>query len=106
MSAGLTNAAGAPEPAVPASVAFLGPAGTFTEEALLGEADLAGVEVLPMATIGDVLDSAHLGEVAAGFVPIENSIEGTVSETVDHLIFSSDLLIQREVVLDIHLHLL
>jgi prephenate dehydratase len=91
---------------LPGRIAFLGPAGTFTEEALLGEEDLAGAEVVPMATIGDVLDAAHLGEVEAGFVPIENSIEGTVSETVDHLIFSSDLLIQREVVLDIHLHLL
>jgi prephenate dehydratase len=90
----------------PATIAFLGPAGTFTEEALLGESDLAAAEVVPMATIGDVLDAAHVGEVAAGFVPIENSIEGTVSETVDHLIFSSDLLIQREVVLDIHLHLM
>ena len=91
---------------IPGTIAFLGPAGTFTEEALLGEADLATAEVVPMATIGDVLDAAHLGVVEAGFVPIENSIEGTVSETVDHLIFSSDLLIQREVILDIHLHLL
>jgi prephenate dehydratase len=90
----------------PTTIAFLGPAGTFTEEALLAEADLAQAEVVPMPTIADVLDAAHRGEVEAGFVPIENSIEGTVSETVDHLIFSSDLLILREVVLDIHLHLL
>ena len=39
------------------------------------------------------------------FVPIENSIEGAVNATVDSLVFEVDLLIQREVVLDIHLHL-
>ena len=39
------------------------------------------------------------------FVPIENSIEGAVNATVDSLIFEVDLLIQREVVLDVHIHL-
>jgi len=39
-------------------------------------------------------------------VPIENSIEGTVPVTLDHLVFESELLIQAESVLDIHLHLL
>ncbi len=87
-------------------VAFLGPPGTFTEEALLGQHDVASIEPVAMATIGDVLTATHDGEVDAGFVPIENSIEGTVSATIDHLIFDSDLLIQREVVLDIHLHLM
>ena len=41
-----------------------------------------------------------------GFVPIENAIEGTVSATIDGLIFDVDLYIQREVVMDIHLHLM
>ena len=41
------------------------------------------------------------GEVDLGFVPIENSIEGTVNFTQDALVFDHDLLIQREVVLDI-----
>jgi prephenate dehydratase len=90
----------------PATVAFLGPPGTFTEEALLGEPDLAGAELVPLPTIGDVLDATHEGRVDAGFVPIENSIEGTVAATIDHLVFDADLLLQREVVLDVHLHLL
>jgi prephenate dehydratase len=90
----------------PATVAFLGPPGTFTEEALLGEPDLAAAELVPMTTIGEVLDATHEGTVDAGFVPIENSIEGTVAATIDHLIFDADLLLQREVVLDVHLHLL
>ena len=41
-----------------------------------------------------------------GFVPIENAIEGTVSATIDGLIHDVDLHIQREVVMDIHLHLM
>jgi prephenate dehydratase len=90
----------------PGTVAFLGPPGTFTEEALLGEPDLASAGLVPMSTIGEVLDATHEGRVEAGFVPIENSIEGTVAATIDHLIFDADLLLQREVVLDVHLHLM
>ena len=41
------------------------------------------------------------GEVDLGFVAIENSIEGTVNLTLDALAFDHDLLIQREVVLDV-----
>jgi prephenate dehydratase len=90
----------------PTSIAFLGPPGTFTEEALLGQPDLAAVRLVPMATIGEVLAATHDGLVEGGFVPIENSIEGTVSATLDHLVFDAELLIQREVVLDVHLHLI
>jgi prephenate dehydratase len=46
------------------------------------------------------------GSADLGFVPIENSIDGTVNAIVDSLIFDVDLLIQREVVLDIHMHLM
>ena len=49
----------------------------------------------------DVLDAVERGEVDLGFVPIENSIEGTVNLTQDALAFDHELLIQREVVLDI-----
>jgi prephenate dehydratase len=41
-----------------------------------------------------------------GFVPIENAIEGTVNATLDGLIFDYQLLVQREVVVDVHLHLM
>jgi prephenate dehydratase len=93
-------------PQVPATVGFLGPPGTFTEEALLGQPDLARAQLVAMATIGEALAAAHDGTVEAAFVPIENSIEGTVSATLDHLVFDADLLIQREVVLDVHLQLI
>ena len=82
-------------------IGYFGPAGTFTEQALLTQSDLAGCELVPFRTVPDVLDAVDRGEVSLGFVPIENSIEGTVNFTQDALVFDHDLLIQREVVLDI-----
>lgn len=88
------------------SIGFLGPLGTFTEEALLTQEDYAAAALEPMATIGDVLDAVSTGRVDVGFVPIENAIDGVVRDTLDALIFDVDLLIQREVVLDVRLHLM
>jgi len=82
-------------------VGYFGPAGTFTEQALLTQPDLAALERVPFRTVPDVLDAVTAGEVDFGFVPIENSIEGTVNFTQDALVFDHELLIQREVVLDI-----
>jgi prephenate dehydratase len=87
-------------------VAYFGPAATFTHEALLSQPDLAGADLRPMGSITGVLDAVATGEAALGFVPIENAIEGTVSATIDGLIHDVDLHIQREVVMDIHLHLM
>jgi prephenate dehydratase len=91
-----------PEPASQ-RVAFLGPFGTFTEQALQTLPDFEGAELLAHRTVPDVLDAVSAGEVDAGFVPIENSIEGMVNFTLDALAFDHELLIVREVVLDIHL---
>jgi prephenate dehydratase len=88
------------------TVAYFGPAATFTQEALLTQPDLAAADVRPHATITAVLDEVASGRVDLGFVPMENAIEGTVSATIDGLIFDVDLYIQREVVMDIHLHLM
>lgn len=88
------------------TIGFLGPPGTFTEEALLAEPGLGSADLVPFPTIGEVLTAVDAGEVAAGYVPIENSIEGTVPVTLDHLVFESELLIQGESILDVHLHLL
>ena len=82
-------------------IAYFGPAGTFTEQALLSQVDLGKFERVPYATVPDVLDAVERRETEYGFVPIENSIEGTVNFTQDALVFDHDLLIQREVVLDI-----
>jgi prephenate dehydratase len=85
----------------PLRVGFLGPLGTFTEQALKTQPDLAAAEHVLFRTMPDVLDAVDSGEVDLGFVAIENSIEGTVNLTQDELAFNHDLLIQREVVLDI-----
>jgi len=84
-------------------IAFLGPFGTFTEQALRTQPDLAGAELLACRTVPDVLDAVTNGDAEAGFVPIENSIEGMVNFTLDALAFDHELVIVREVVLDIHL---
>jgi prephenate dehydratase len=88
------------------TVAFLGPLGTFTEEALLTQEDYAAAALEPCASIADVLDAVRSERADVGFVPIENAIDGMVRDTLDALIFDVDLLIQREVVLDVHLHLM
>lgn len=88
------------------SVAFFGPAGTFTEEALLTQEDYAAAVLVPKTLIAEVLEAVQNGQVDIGFVPIENAIEGTVNATLDALLFDFDLFIQREVVLDVHLHLM
>jgi prephenate dehydratase len=82
-------------------IGFLGPLGTFTEQALKSQPDLASGELVLFRTMPDVLDAVENGEVELGFVAIENSIEGTVNLTQDELAFNHHLLIQREVVLDI-----
>jgi prephenate dehydratase len=88
------------------SVAYFGPEATFTQEALLTESDLAAARLTPLPSITAVLNAVARGEADGGFVPIENAIEGTVSATIDGLIHDVDLHIQREVVMDIHLHLM
>jgi prephenate dehydratase len=87
-------------------IAFLGPPGTFTEEALLAEPDLARGELVPMRSMPDVLAATAGGEVDLGFVALENSIEGTVRQVLDGLIFEHELLIQREAVLSVRQNLL
>ncbi len=84
-------------------VGFLGPFGTFCEQALRTQRDLTVGELVAYQTVPDVLDAVTSGELDLGFVPIENSIEGMVNFTLDALAFDHQLLITREVVLDIHL---
>lgn len=85
---------------------FLGPAGTFTEEALFTQPDLARAQLVPISSIPDVLAATASGEVDAGFVAIENAIEGSVNVTLDVLAFETDLSIQREVVIPIDMCLI
>lgn len=87
-------------------IAFLGPEGTFSEQALLTQADYAAMELVACRTIPDVLHAVSAGDVEVGFVPIENAIEGSVNVTLDSLIFDHDLKMQREVVINVVMCLL
>ena len=87
------------------SVGFLGPEGTFTEQALLTQSDLAACNLRSLDSISEVIAATVAGDVDYGFVPIENAIEGSVNVTLDSLAFEADLLIQREVVMAISLDL-
>lgn len=64
---------------------FLGPAGTFTEAALLQWLDGRVAEVAPYATVDAAVDAVRTGEVLGAMVPLENSVEGSVTATIDAL---------------------
>ena len=93
------------EPRTP-TVGYLGPAGTFTEQAIYSQPDLAAMNHRPINSIIDVLQAVETGEVDLGLVAIENMIEGSVTATLDALAFDTDLHIQREVIIDVNLNLL
>src|SRR6185437_16084635 len=69
----------------PRSVAYLGPAGTFSEEALLGSARPGSVEPVAVASIREAVDALEAGSVELAIVPIENSLEGSINVTLDLL---------------------
>jgi prephenate dehydratase len=71
-------------------IAYLGPAGTFTEDALGEAAPSADFEPLRTATIHDAILAVERGEAERALVPIENSIEGSVRPTLDALAFEAD----------------
>ena len=82
-------------------IGLLGPTGTFSDLALQSQADLREDERKYFSSIPDILEAVERGSVNLGFVPLENSIEGIINFTQDALVFDHDLLIQREVVLDV-----
>ena len=79
---------------------YFGPEGTFTHQALLRVPNLPA-ELIPYATVPACLDAVRSGAVAAGLVPIENSVEGGVSATLDNLATGTSLTITREVLLPV-----
>jgi prephenate dehydratase len=87
-------------------VAFLGPHGTFCEQALrsLVEAPgsaFAGAHLRPAASTTAALDLLRAGEVGLACVPIENSVEGAVPATMDGLVESPPVVVVREILLPV-----
>ena len=80
-------------------LAFLGPAGSFTEQAALSHDPKA--TLLSFASIPAVASAVDTGSAGEGIVPIENSLEGPVTATLDLLIHESNLFIRHELVLSI-----
>ena len=95
-------------------IGYFGPEGTFTHQALLtlGEQDgwrdfIDPTDVKPYATVQRALDAVREGEVEASLVPIENSVEGGVSATLDYLARpgADQLQIKAEVVIAVEFEL-
>ncbi|MFF6780939.1 prephenate dehydratase [Streptomyces sp. NPDC012510] len=91
---------------MPASYVYLGPEGTFTEVALRTLPESATRELVPMVSVPAALDAVRSGEAEAAFVPIENSVEGGITTTLDELVAGAPLMIYREVLLSITFALL
>jgi prephenate dehydratase len=68
-------------------VGYLGPAGTFSHEALLGAG--GDVEPVPQPTLHDAVLAVHDGAVERALVPFENSLEGAVNPVLDALVFEA-----------------
>jgi prephenate dehydratase len=71
-------------------VAYLGPEGTFTQEALIASVGEADLNLVPLATIHDAVMAVQDGSVDRALVPIENSLEGSVNATLDALAIEAD----------------
>jgi len=80
--------------------AYLGPAGTFTEAALLKIA-VKGDQLIAYANVTAALDAVRKGECNKALVPIENSVEGVVARTLDELASGEPLVITAETTLPV-----
>ncbi|MBI4198751.1 MAG: prephenate dehydratase [Chloroflexi bacterium] len=84
---------------MPQRVSYFGPAGTFTEAAALKHDPQA--QLLPYPSIAAAAEAVSAGQADEAVVPIENSLEGSVNDTLDLLIHHTSLLIHRELVIPI-----
>ena len=80
--------------------AYLGPAGTFTEAALLNIA-ASDDQLIAYANVTAALDAVRKGEVSKALVPIENSVEGVVARTLDELASGEPLVITADTTLPV-----
>jgi prephenate dehydratase len=81
----------------PTRFAYLGPEGTFAEQALRTLPAAATAQLQPAGTVSEALDLVRTAEADAALVPLENSVEGAVPVTLDELASGEPLVITREV---------
>jgi len=86
------------------AVSFLGPFGTFSEEATIKKFG-DKIEFIPTLSIDEVFSNVQSDESQYGVVPVENSTEGAVSRTLD-LMLNTDLKICGEIILPVHHNLI
>ena len=88
-------------PASPVTYTFLGPAGTFTEAALMQVPGAEDAVRIPSSNVNTALDKVRDGSADAAMVPIENSVEGGVTATLDAIATGQELRILREALVSI-----
>ena len=83
-------------------IGYLGPPGTFSEQALIESGQAGDGEAVPLPTVRETVIAVHDGVVDRAIVPIENSLEGTVNEAIDALVHeAADVKIIGESVLEV-----
>lgn len=82
-------------------IGYLGPAGTFTEQVAAYIAQEHSCDLIEYPGIPDVIYATHFGDIQWGVVPIENSVEGSVTVTLDMLVHDVDVYIVQEVIIPI-----
>jgi prephenate dehydratase len=91
---------------LPSKIGFLGPRGTFSEEAILSSLDITEKDLVSYPSEVEVIQAVNNHKVTKGIVPLENSIEGSVNVCLDSLAFDVNLLIEKEIIIPIHHNLI
>ncbi|MBC7344052.1 MAG: prephenate dehydratase, partial [Clostridia bacterium] len=86
-------------------IGYLGPEGTFSEEALHTWPGKKGAEEVPYPLLPELIESIASGTIDKAIVPLENSIEGTVYLCLDALMEFEELNIEGEIIIPIEHHL-
>lgn len=87
-------------------IAYLGPGGTFCEQAARQYRGEKELDLLPLPSLRQVFQAVAAGDVCQGIVPIENSYEGAVNQTLDLLTGDDDVKIAGEIILPVRQNLL
>jgi prephenate dehydratase len=84
----------------PLKLGYLGPAGTFSEEAALlyHRSHQQSFALLEQPTVAQVVEKVASGKLDQGIVPLENSLEGSVAATLDQLVWSEGIYIYSELI--------
>ena len=87
------------------NIAFLGPVGTFTERALAQVVEYKNATKIPVNQVSEAIELVVLSQAKRAIIPIENSIEGGVSETLDALAGTDDIRIYGEYLVPVSFNL-